>query len=61
LERRHKSDPEKLALAARRRRQTTLTIKAIAARLHLGAWQNATTPLHARKRREDNVEQVQMS
>jgi hypothetical protein len=33
-ERRQKSDPEKLALAARLRGETTLTMKWIAARLH---------------------------
>jgi hypothetical protein len=37
LEQRTKSDPEKLALAARLRRETTLTMKEIADRLHLGS------------------------
>jgi len=34
---RRKSDPDKLVIAARLRRETTLTIKAIAAVVHLGS------------------------
>ena len=49
LKQRNKSDPEKLAVAARLRRETTLTIKAIAGRLHLGSWKSATTRLHNHK------------
>ena len=49
LARRHKSDPAKIALAARLRRETTLTIKAIAARLHLGSWKSAATRLQQHK------------
>lgn len=52
LEQRTRSDPEKVALAARLRRETTLTIKAIAARLHLGSWQSAATRLQQLKRKE---------
>ncbi|MEI7732421.1 MAG: hypothetical protein WCO56_22815 [Verrucomicrobiota bacterium] len=47
LERRHKSDPAKLALAVRLRRETTLTIKWIAARLHLGHVQRARVRMQA--------------
>jgi hypothetical protein len=43
---RRKSDPAKLALAARLRRETTLTTKQIAARLWLGTPKSATTVLH---------------
>jgi len=40
---RRKGDPGKMALAARLRRETTLTIKAMAERLHLGTSKSATT------------------
>ncbi|MEI7733776.1 MAG: hypothetical protein WCO56_29695 [Verrucomicrobiota bacterium] len=56
LEHRTKSDPEKVAVAARLRRETTLTIKAIAARLHLGSWKSTTTRLQQRKRKEKSDE-----
>jgi REP element-mobilizing transposase RayT len=42
-----KSDPAKLAIAARLRRETTLPIKAIAARVHLGTSKSANARLHA--------------
>ena len=42
---RPKSDPAKLALAARLRKETTLSIKAIAARVHLGASKSAKARL----------------
>jgi REP element-mobilizing transposase RayT len=57
---RAKSDPDKVALATRLRRETTLTIKAIAHRLHLGTWKSATTRLQIRKRKENHPGQVQM-
>jgi hypothetical protein len=47
LTQRRKSDPEKLAIAVRLRRQTTLSIKAIARRLHLGSSKSATIRLRA--------------
>ena len=43
---RPKSDPAKLAIAARLRKETTLTIKSIAARLHLGTSKSANARLH---------------
>ena len=43
---RRKSDPAKLALAARLRRETTLTIKEIAARVELGSSKSANARLH---------------
>ena len=43
---RQKSDPTKLALAARLRRQTTLSVKRIAERLQLGQPKGARTNLH---------------
>jgi putative transposase len=51
LERRTKSAPEKVALAARLRRETTLTIKAITGRLQMGSWKSASTRLHQLKRK----------
>lgn len=44
---RAKSDKTKLEIAARLRRETTLTIKAIAARLNLGTSKAANIRLHA--------------
>ena len=43
---RRKSDPAKLAIAARLRKETTLTIKGMAARLHLGTSKSANARLH---------------
>ena len=43
---RRKSDPAKLAIAARLRKETTLTLKAIAERLHLGTSKSANARLH---------------
>ena len=52
LEQRNRSAPEKLELAARLRRETTLTIKEIAQRLYLGSWKSATTRLQNLKRKD---------
>jgi hypothetical protein len=46
LVRRRKNDPDKLAIAARLRRETTLTLKAIAARVRLGTSKSANARLH---------------
>jgi hypothetical protein len=46
LEKRNRSAPEKLELAARLRRETTLTIREIAQGLHMGSWKSAITRLH---------------
>jgi putative transposase len=43
---RRKSDPGKLAIGARVRQETTLSIKAIAARLHLGTSKGTNSNLH---------------
>ena len=43
---RRKSDPDKLALAARLRKETTLSIKGIAARVYLGTSKSANARLH---------------
>ena len=49
--------PEKVALAARLRQETTLTIKAIAARLQMGSRKSTTTRLqeHKRKAQDDRI------
>jgi hypothetical protein len=49
LRQRAKSDPEKLRIAARRRRETPLAIGWIAKRLWLGTRQSATTRLQEYK------------
>ena len=51
LRARPKCDPQKLALAARLRKETTLTIKSIAARLNMGTPRNATVRLQEWNRR----------
>ena len=43
---RRKNDPTKLEIAARLRRETTLSVKEIAARAHLGTSNTANTKLH---------------
>ena len=43
---RRKSDPDKLRIAARLRRATTLSVKVIAARMHLGTSRSANARLH---------------
>ena len=47
LGRRPKGDPKKMAIAARLRKQTTLTMGQIAERMHLGTAQSAHALLHA--------------
>jgi REP element-mobilizing transposase RayT len=46
LEQGTKSAPEKLALAARLRRETTLTLPWILARLHMGTWKSLNAKQH---------------
>jgi len=46
LEQCAKSAPEKLALAARLRWETTLTLPWISARLHMGTWKSLNAKLH---------------
>ena len=53
LGQRRKSDPAKLALAARLRRETTLTLKWIAARLNLGTWKSARVRLNLFERAKE--------
>ncbi len=46
LQQQRKNDPRKLAIAARLRRETTLTLKAIAAKIGLGSSKSANATLH---------------
>ena len=46
LKERAKSEPAKLALAARVRRETTMTMRWLAVRLHLGSWKSFAAKLH---------------
>jgi REP element-mobilizing transposase RayT len=50
LQQRPKSEAKKLELAARLRRETTLTIRQIAERLHLGSWKSLNNKLYLRSR-----------
>ena len=47
-----KNDPAKLALAARLRRETTLTIRQIAQRLEMGSWKSLNNKLYLRRQAE---------
>lgn len=47
LQNRRKNDPDKLGIAARLRKETTLTIKAIAQIAHLGTSKSANVNLHS--------------
>jgi hypothetical protein len=57
---RRKSDPAKLALAARLRRETTLTMRWIAQRLRMGTRKSAAMKLHrwGKERGETNLRQA---
>src|SRR6266705_3997924 len=46
LKERAKGDPSKLAVAARLPRETTLTIRQMANRLHAGSWKHLNAKLH---------------
>ena len=54
LTQRAKNDPAKLAMAARVRQETTLTIRWIAGRLHLGSWKSLNANLHRWKGISEN-------
>jgi hypothetical protein len=53
LEARPKSDPVKPALALRLRRETTLTIRKIAGRLHVGTWKSLNNKLYLAAKAKD--------
>jgi hypothetical protein len=46
LGQRRKNDPGKLEVALRLRRETTLTIRQIAQRLHMGSWKSLNNKLY---------------
>ncbi len=43
---RRKNDPEKLAIAARLKKETTLTLRQVVSRVHLGSSKSANAKLH---------------
>ena len=55
LEERRKNDVVKLAIAARLRRETTLTIREIARRLHMGSWKSLNNKLYLAGKARDKV------
>jgi REP element-mobilizing transposase RayT len=55
LAERRKSDPDKLAIAARLRRETTLSLRAISARVLLGSSKSANALLHRWMREPANM------
>ena len=59
LTNRAKSDPAKLHIAERLRRETTLPLKAIAGRVHLGTSKSANARLHAFMNPSDSTPSVQ--
>ena len=56
LARRRRNDPGKMAIAVRLRRETTLSVKAIAGRVHLGTSYTANKRLHLAMRAEPLVQ-----
>ena len=50
LVKRHKSDPGRLEMAGRLRRERTLPLKWIVGRLHMGTWKSAGAGLRTWKR-----------
>ena len=52
LKQRQKGDADKLAIAARLRRPTTLTVRQIAERLHTGGWKNLNNKLYLRSKKK---------
>ena len=56
LDRRAKNDPVKLALAARVRRETTVTLRWLAVRLHLGSWKSFNANLYRWRRAQAKVQ-----
>jgi hypothetical protein len=56
LGRRLKSDPAKLAIAARLRRETTLSLPWIAARLQAGTWKSLNAKLHRWRKANESLE-----
>ena len=53
LKARAKAEPAKLALATRRRRETTLTVRPIAQRLHRGSGRSLHNPLYLGRKAEE--------
>jgi putative transposase len=58
LSQRHKSDPAKLALASRLRRETTLTMAQVAERLHMGSWKSLNVKLQRWRKANENKQKL---
>jgi hypothetical protein len=56
MSKRPKSDPAKLAIAARLRRETTLTLPWIAARLRAGTWKSLNAKLYRWRKTNESLE-----
>jgi len=56
LSRRPKGDAQKVAMAWRLRRETTMTLKCIAKRLRMGAWTSVSNALVQRRRQEQKCQ-----
>ena len=55
LQRRAKSDPEKLAIADRLRRETTPRLRQVAERLHVGSSKSLNNKPHPRRKTQANA------
>ncbi len=55
-----KAEPAKLALAARLRRETTLTVRPIAQRLLRGSWRSLNSKLYLRRKAEEADKSVKL-
>jgi REP element-mobilizing transposase RayT len=58
LGQRPKSDPAKLAMAARLRRETTLALPWIAARLHMGTWKSLNAKLYRWRKANETSKRI---
>ena len=58
LAERRKCDPAKVKLAMRVRTETTMTLKWIAARLHMGTWTNLSNLLSQQRRKWSSCQSV---
>ena len=57
LKRKAKGDADKLALAVRLRKETTLTVPQVAQRLHMGSWKSLRNRLYLRNKAKRKREQ----
>jgi len=60
LQLRLKTDPKKVEIGARLRKETTLPVRWIAGRLHLGTWKSAKTRLQSAKTQSNHASEILM-